>query len=604
MNAWKSVPGHIMTEWSDAVDPACPLPEYPRPQLVRGNWQNLNGLWEYCIADKNSDQPEVFTESILVPFALESALSGVKKPLRPDQRLWYRRSIQIPDDWLEKTILLHFEAVDWQCTGYLNGHPLGTHTGGYVPFGFDITDYVKPGANELVLSVWDPTDSHWQQRGKQALDPKIIYYTATSGIWQTVWMEAVDRRNHIWDLRITPDIEESLLSIFVKTDAPGEVNIEVFEEGDPIADIQGSSEKTFDIPIPHPRLWCPDDPFLYDLRVSLYDNGKVVDTVESYAGMRKITISKDAAGHQRVFLNNTPIFLHGPLDQGYWPEGGMTPPCEDALRFDLQKIKELGFNMVRKHVKVESRRWYALADRIGLVVIQDMINGGKSIAINLELVLTFLLDIQKKDHTPKAYKKAGRDSVESRQDFERELMEMINHLYNVPSVLVWVPFNEFWGQFDAALIAEFVKKHDPTRLLDHASGWYDQNAGDFTSRHRYILKLKKPPANDQRVYFISEYGGYSFLEPGHVWDESANFGYKKFKDPKALSDAYTNLIRKQIIPLIPKGLGAAVYTQLSDVEIECNGFFTYDRKMLKIDADLVKTLNEEIYSVFNTGEDE
>ena len=602
MSDWKPVQGHIMTPWADSVDSVCPLLEYPRPQMVRGSWQNLNGLWAYCITDKKAEQPSLYTQSILVPFALESALSGVKQPLRPDELLWYRRLLDMPDDWSGKRILLHFEAVDWQCSVYLNGHLLGTHTGGYVPFSFDITDDVISGSNELVLSVWDPTDSHWQQKGKQVLKPQIIYYTATSGIWQTVWMEAVDQENHICDLKITPDLDASLLSMMVETRVPGNIRIQVFKENDEIADISGTSGQTYAIPIPNPRLWCPDDPFLYDIRITLIDDGGVIDTVESYAGMRKISISKDRSGHNRVLLNNNPIFLHGPLDQGYWPDGGMTPPSDEALQFDLIKTKELGFNMVRKHIKVESRRWYAHADRIGLVVIQDMINGGKSMASNLEIMQTLIFDRQKTDHTPKAYKKSGRHTAESRQDFERELVEVINHLCNVPSILVWVPFNESWGQYDAARIADLVIEQDPTRLIDHASGWYDQGVGDFASRHRYILKLKKPSSKDPRVYFVSEYGGYSLLPPEHLWNEGANFGYRKFKDKDSLAKAYTKLIRKQIIPLISKGLGAAVYTQLSDVEIECNGFFTYDRKMLKIEADLVKKLNREIYSAFNIKE--
>jgi len=601
MTAWKPVEGHIMTEWAAAVDPACPLPEYPRPQMVREDWQNLNGIWEVCTADKDAGQPGSYNRSILVPYAVESALSGVKQPLPPDQRLWYRRSFHIPDNWLGKRILLHFEAVDWECSAYLNDQTLGSHTGGYIPFGFDITDCIKPGENKLVVSVWDPTDTHWQQKGKQVLNPKVIYYTATSGIWQTVWIEAVDRQNHIRDLKITPDIDESFLSIFVTSDTPGDVRLQVSTADGPIAETHGLSDQAFTLPIPNPRLWSPEDPFLYDLKVSLYRNGKEIDTVESYAGMRKISVSRDSGGHARVLLNKEPIFLHGPLDQGYWPDGGMTPPGESAILFDLQQIKDLGFNMVRKHIKIESRRWYAHADRIGLVVIQDMINGGKSMASDLEILLTLTSDRQKKDTTSKAYKKSWRDVDESRKDFENELMGMISHLYNVPSILIWVPFNESWGQFDAARISNLVKEQEPTRLLDHASGWYDQSAGDFNSKHRYILKLRKPSSADERVYFISEYGGYSYRPPGHLWDESSNFGYRKFRDKNALADAYTRLIRREVIPLIPEGLGAAAYTQLSDVEIECNGYFTYDRKMLKIEADLIKKLNKEIYAAFKKG---
>ncbi|MBU2513682.1 hypothetical protein KJ966_20270 [bacterium] len=589
----------ISTPWKESVDTSLPLPEYPRPQMVRQEWISLNGIWTYSITSKDSKIPECFTEDILVPFAPETELSGVMRALKPDERLWYQRTFSLPEDWYSKRVVLHFEAVDWQCACFVNGQLLGEHTGGYISFSFDLTEVLQKGENEIVLSVWDPTDSHWQQVGKQVLNPDKIYYTATSGIWQTVWLEAVAIENHILDLKLTPDPASKCLEVAVKSRVAEECNIIVFAEGQEIQTVKGLTNQPVRLSIPNPRLWSPEDPFLYDVAVQLFDKELLIDEVKSYFGIRSVSIRKSLSGHRRIYINDSPCFLHGPLDQGYWPESGMTPPCEEALLFDLRKIKEMGFNMVRKHVKVETRRWYYHADRLGLVVVQDMINGGKNMAGDLETSLIIALGgPHKRDNTPKAYLKAGREIVESRKDFERELLEMMDHLHNHPSLMVWVPFNESWGQFDSKRIAKLMREHDPTRLIDHASGWYDQGVGDFRSRHRYVLKLKKPPSKDKRVYFLSEYGGYSLICKNHLWDPDRDFKYKTYKSREQLEQAYRNLIRKQVIPLIPKGLGAAIYTQLSDVEIECNGLFTYDRKIQKIDSDLVHSLNEELYAAF------
>jgi beta-galactosidase/beta-glucuronidase len=516
--------------------------------------------------------------------------------------LWYRRSFIIPEAWSGKRILLHFEAVDWQCVCSVNGKEMGEHTGGYVPFHFDITDALQPGENEVVVAVWDPTDTHWQQRGKQVLEPRIIYYTATSGIWQTVWLEPVPAQNQIERLSLLPDIDGESLEVRVLSASEGNVRLTAFSDGKQISRIEGATGETLRLPIPKPRLWCPDDPFLYDLKAELVQDGDVVDAVDSYFGMRKISTGVGPSGRPRIFLNNGPIFLHGPLDQGYWPDGGMTPPSDEAIVFDIEKTLQLGFNMTRKHIKVEPGRWYYHADRLGLIVIQDMINGGRSILTDKEIVMVVTLNRHRKDTTKKALAKAWRDTAESREDFERELVEVVDHLRNAPSITIWVPFNESWGQYDAARIAELVKQHDPSRLVDHASGWLDQGAGDFSSRHTYIIRLRPPPKKGDRVYFISEYGGYNFQEKGHLWDETSKFGYKMFKGKEELEQAYTRLIREQLIPLIPRGLGAAVYTQFSDVEIESNGFFTYDREVLKIDQETVSSLNREIYAAFEKAE--
>ncbi|GAB4340863.1 MAG: glycoside hydrolase family 2 TIM barrel-domain containing protein [Candidatus Abyssubacteria bacterium] len=601
MNGWKPVQGHIMTKWADEIDPAAPLPEYPRPQMVRPKWLNLNGLWEYAITAKDAEQPRAFDGKILVPFAIETALSGVNKPLLPKQKLWYRRSFTVPETWRGTRILLHFEAVDWQCVCYLNGRELGAHTGGYVPFSFDISEHLIAGTNDLALAVWDPTDTHWQQKGKQVLKPEKIYYTATSGIWQTVWLEPVSAQNHIERLSLLPDIDTESLEVEVHAPHSGKVRLTALSEGERIGHIEGAAYEKLRLPVPVPRLWRPQDPFLYDLRVELLAGGAVIDAVDSYFGMRKVSTGPGRTG-RRIFFNNKPVFLHGPLDQGYWPDGGMTPPSDDAMVFDIENTLRLGFNMTRKHIKVEPRRWYYHADRLGLIVVQDMPNGGKDMLTEKETTLTVLFDRHRKDTTRKARSRTWRDSAESREDFERELIEVIDHLSSVPSIAVWVPFNESWGQYDAARIYDLVKRRDPSRLVDHASGWQDQGAGDFRSRHTYVIKLKRPPRKDNRIYFISEYGGYNYQESGHLWNEASKFGYRMLKDKEALAKAYTNLIRTQLIPLIRRGLGAAVYTQFSDVEIESNGFYTYDRKILKIEQNLVATLNQEIYAAFEASE--
>ena len=602
MSDWKPAAGHIMTEWAASIDPAAPLPEYPRPQMVRPDWQNLNGLWDYAITAKEAPQPDAFDGEILVPFAIETALSGVKRPLLPDQRLWYRRRFTIPEAWSGKRILLHFEAVDWQCICSVNGKRVGEHTGGYVPFCLDITDALREGENQLVVAVRDPTDKHWQQKGKQVLAPKTIYYTATSGIWQTVWLEPVPLDNHIQRLRLLPDIDAESLEIQVFASTDCEVRLTASSQGKKISRSEGAIARHLRLPVLEPRLWCPEDPFLYDLKGEILKGGQIVDSVDSYFGMREVSTAVGPSGHKRIFLNGKPIFLHGPLDQGYWPDGGMTPPSDEAMVFDVERTLQLGFNMTRKHVKVEPRRWYYHADRLGLTVIQDMVSGGANMLSDIEVAMVVALNRHREDTTEKALGKTWRDSAESRDDFERELTEVIDHLHGGPCILIWVPFNEAWGQYDAARIAGLVRRHDSTRLVDHASGWQDQGAGDFNSRHTYRIKLRRPSKKDARIYFISEYGGYNFQEKSHLWDEDSKFGYKMFKDKEALAEAYAGLIRRQLIPLISRGLGAAVYTQFTDVEIESNGLFTYDRKILKIDPEQISSLNREIYQAFDTLE--
>jgi len=591
----------IASPWAPTNKKEKPLPEYPRPLMLRENWQSLNGEWDYAITAKDAEQPEDFQERILVPFAIETAASGACIKLLPEQKLWYRRELPNLEAMVGKRIILNFGAVDWRCSCFINGKPAGEHQGGYLPFSFDITEYLSEARNELILSVWDPTDRGFQQRGKQTLIPGTIYYTATSGIWQTVWIEAVPAENHIISYKVSADIDEGSIELLVNTDNPAEVDVKITAAGEITAEQRIPTGIPVTIKIKSPRLWSPETPFLYDLDFKLcHPEG---DEVKGYFAFRKITAETGASGKKRIFLNNKPLFLHAPLDQGYWPESGMTPPSDEAMLFDIRRAKELGFNSIRKHIKIEPERWYYHADRLGMLVIQDMVSGGKNMAGNLRTAAAMVLNIQKKDSSTKALRAAGRIDEENREEFEGELKAMLDHLHNHPSIIMWVPFNESWGQFDAGRIGKFVEDADRSRLVDRVSGWFDQGGGNFRSRHTYIIKLKKPPARDERIYFISEYGGYNLSEEGHLWDDKRKFGYRSYKTNNELAGAYTQLIRGELIPLIQKGLGGAVYTQLYDVEIETNGLFTYDRRILKIDEKLLLELNSEIYEEFSRYEE-
>lgn len=573
-----------MTRWAGEIDPQNVLPEYPRPQMVREEWFNLNGLWDYSIKPLNEEAGD-YDGKILVPFPIEAALSGVKKPLLPEERLWYRRTFVIPDGWGDKRILLHFGAVDWRAEVWINKKRAGEHTGGYYPFSFDITKYILEGENEIVVSVWDPTDTYGQERGKQTLNPRGIFYTPISGIWQTVWIEPVPK-DYIRAIKMTPDIDSRELSIGIETGGENkglEFEAIVYESGKEIAIEKGIASDTIRLKISNQRLWSPESPFLYDIKIQLIENGKTTDGIKSYFGMRKFSIDKDDRGIKRLFLNNEPLFQNGVLDQGYWPDGLYTAPTDEALSFDVEMTKKLGFNMTRKHIKVEPYRWYYHCDRLGLIVWQDMISGGGGMNAFYHLILPNLArGLKVKDNKYKAF---GRNNKENCDNYKKELKEMIDALYNVVCIGTWVPFNEAWGQFDSAKIADWVRKYDPTRCIDHASGWYDQGIGDVKSVHIYFRRLSMPKKLNDRTVVISEYGGYSLLEKGHVWCEDKEFGYKKFKKRKELQAAYTELIDRQLKPLIKKGVSAAVYTQLTDVETEINGLITYDREIVKVDME-------------------
>ncbi len=586
--AWQPARGPLMTRWAKEVSPDKVHPEYPRPQMVREQWLNLNGLWDYALAPTNAPRPAQWDGQILVPFPIESALSGVMKRVSEREHLWYRRAFHVPAAWKGQRVLLHFGAVDWRTTVWVNGREVGQHTGGYDAFSFDITDALKPeGEQEIVLAVWDPTDAGWQPRGKQVRKPGGIWYTPTTGIWQTVWLEPVPP-THIAGLRITPDVDASAVTLQPRIRAAGAAvtfkaeildDSEVLREGlvettVPSGATPAQVAPALTLSVPHPKLWSPDAPHLYGLRLTLLENGRLVDRVESYFGLRKIAVAKDADGINRLFLNNQPLFQFGPLDQGFWPDGLYTAPTDEALRYDIEMTKKLGFNMARKHVKIEPARWYYWADKLGLLVWQDMPSGDRYIGSRDP-------DITR--------------SPESAANFERELRAMVDGLYNHPCIVMWVPYNEGWGQWDTCRIVDLIKSWDPTRLVNNASGWTDRRCGDVHDIHSYPGPAV-PPLEDRRAVVLGEFGGLGMPVKGHTWQDERNWGYVSYATAEELTDAYLALLDK-LHPLTgAPGLAAAVYTQTTDVEIEVNGLMTYDRALVKMDADLITAAAKRLYT--------
>ncbi len=573
----------LKTRWFDKVDRECPLNDYPRPQFERKNWMCLNGSYDYAITPAGSETPSKYDGKILVPFSVESEMSGVGRVLTSDNLLWYRRTFRLDSSFEGKRAILNFCSVDWQCTVYINGKAAGSHTGGYNPFSFDITDLLNGGDNELIVRVYDPTDDGHQQRGKQKLKPVGFWYTATSGIWQTVWIEPVSE-NRIDSVRLLPDIDKGVINIDADIIGSGTLKASIFEGDKEI--FSGEIGSKCSVPVPDARLWSPEDPFLYTVKFNLNDGE---DEVSSYFGMRKFSIMKDEKGIPRLALNNKPYFQRGLLDQGYWPESQLTAPTDEAMIFDIEEMKRLGYNMLRKHIKEEPLRWYYHCDRLGMLVWQDMISGGKPLNPIYAGALPNI-NVHVKDNQ---YKVFHRDLPEWREEFKAELKGLLDNLYNCVSICCWVPFNEGWGQFDALEVGKWVKSYDPSRFVDHASGWHDQHGPDFKSVHKYIFPVRMPTKRrlEGRPYVLSEYGGYSWKIKGHVWNFAKSFGYIQYKDTTSLTEAFRKLHFNQIVPLVGRGLCATVYTQVSDVEFEVNGIYTYDREILKSSEDTIKEVN-------------
>jgi len=566
--------GPLLTRWAKDVSAENALPEYPRPQMVRPDWLNLNGLWDYAIKPKDQPQPAEFDGQILVPYPVESALSGVMKPVGPENRLWYRRTFEIPKKWNDKRVLLHFGAVDWDATVWVNGKKLGNHRGGYDPFSFDVTDVLKDkGAQEIILSVWDPTNTGTQPRGKQVLKPGGIWYTAVTGIWQTVWLEPVPQ-TYIESIVIVPDIDKGEVRITANVvgDSAG-TGLAAKVAGKGFAGAAASSAgNKLTIKMVDARLWSPEAPYLYDATVSIGSDDEPIDSVKSYFGMRKISLGRDEGGILRLCLNNKPLFQFGPLDQGWWPDGLYTAPTDEALRYDIEVLKKLGCNMLRKHVKIEPDRLYYWCDKLGLMVWQDMPSGDKYIGGDDP-------DIQR---TP-----------ESAGQFEAELKGLIATFYNHPSIIMWVPYNEGWGQWDTPRIVNLIKELDPTRLVNNASGWSDRGVGDVHDIHSYPGPAA-PPVEDKRAAVLGEFGGLGLPVEGHTWQAEKNWGYRSFETREALTEAYVNLLGR-LRSLIAGGLSAAVYTQTTDVEVEVNGMMTYDRAMIKCDEQKAAAAAKRLY---------
>ena len=578
----------MLTPWGEALDREHPLPEYPRPQLRRNSYLNLNGIWEYAIT-KTAEKPAAMQGEIVVPFSPETPLSGVGHILQPDEYLWYRRSVTLPEGFFRGgRLLLHFGAVDQCCTVWVNGQEAGSHTGGYLPFALDVTELIEGDAFTLELRVTDPTDTGSLSRGKQRLKNTGIWYTPQSGIWQTVWMECVPE-NYLRSLRITPKPEENAVHIRLEADDPAMAAVTICRDGGIIAEGQTdeNGESTLTIPAEELRLWSPENPFLYDAAITLTGG----DKVESYFGMRAFGIGNDEKGLPRLLLNGKPYFQNGLLDQGYWSDGYYTAPSDEALIHDIAEMKRLGFNMLRKHIKVEPLRWYYHCDRLGMLVWQDMMNGGESYS-PLSIYVFSNLGLRVKDDR---YRYFSRSDEAGRTHYYEELGQMIDLLYNTVSLAMWVPFNEGWGQFDALKATEFIRERDDTRPIDHASGWYDQGGGDIKSIHWYFRPYHhKQPPKEQRPICLTEYGGYNCAVPGHCWGEGAEFGYKKIADPAEFNRAFQKLMEEQIIPAKERGLAAAVYTQVSDVEGERNGLLTYDRKVCKANEAIFRAVNAKL----------
>ena len=582
---WKPAGDKIKTSWGEQLDPKNVLPEYPRPIMERNDWKNLNGLWKYAITKKGDPTPAAYQGDILVPFAVESSLSGVGKMINEKEELWYQRTFDIPSAWRGKQILLHFGAVDWKAEVWVNDVKVGEHTGGFTPFYFDITSVLNKGNNDLVVKVWDPSDRGEQPRGKQIANPHGIWYTPVTGIWQTVWLEPVATQ-YITNLKTTPDIDNNSVKVEVaaNTTSADKVEVKVFDGKNLVAKGAALNGVPVELTMPaNAKLWSPDSPFLYNMEVTLYKDGKAIDQVKSYTAMRKYSIRKGQNGITRLQLNNKDYFQFGPLDQGWWPDGLYTAPTDEALVYDLKKTKDFGYNIVRKHVKVEPARWYTHCDQLGLIVWQDMPNGGPSPQWQARNYFNGTEVIR---------------SAASEANYRKEWKEIIDCLYSYPSIAVWVPFNEAWGQFKTPEIVAWTKEYDPSRLVNPASGGNHYTCGDILDLHHYPdpnMFLYDP----RRATVLGEYGGIGLVVEGNTWvNDKKNWGYVKFNTSDEVTNEYIKY-GKHLLELIRKGFSAAVYTQTTDVEGEINGLMTYDRKVIKMNEAKVREINQQICNSLN-----
>ncbi|MCE4562875.1 beta-galactosidase [Maribellus sp. CM-23] len=580
---WQPAGDKIKTSWADKMDVNNVLPEYPRPLMERSSWLNLNGLWEYAITAAGQTQPGEFDGDILVPFAVESSLSGVQKRVGAEKELWYKRTFTVPSAWKGKKMLLHFGAVDWKADVWVNDIKVGNHEGGYDAFSFDVTPFLaKSGEQSLVVKVWDPSDKGYQPRGKQIGNPHGIWYTPVTGIWQTVWLEPVAEK-HITSVLAVPDIDNGSLKVNagVCGASYGDIYEVVLKDaGNVVSSGKAVAGQSVDLAVADAKLWSPESPFLYDLEVKLMSSGKTVDEVKSYTAMRKVSSKRDENGIVRLQLNNKDYFQFGPLDQGWWPDGLYTAPTDEALKYDIVKTKDFGFNMIRKHVKVEPARWYTHCDQLGILVWQDMPNGGESPRWQ---------NRQYFDGTEL------KRSPESEANYRAEWKEIMDEHMSNPSVICWVPFNEAWGQFKTEEIVEWTKAYDPSRLVNPASGGNHYRVGDMLDLHNY-------PGPEMYLYdgsratVLGEYGGIGLALEGHLWMTDKNWGYVQFKNSKEVTDKYVEFA-EQLIKMAKSGFSAAVYTQTTDVEGEVNGLMTYDRKVIKLEEDRLKAINQKVCKV-------
>lgn len=585
---WKIAGNKIRTSWADKVDPKQPLPEYPRPHMVRAGWQNLNGLWDYTIIPKTNDlaTPAKFDGKILVPFAVESALSGVGRTVGQDSLLWYSTTMTLTANTKSTNVLLHFGAVDWQCDVFVNGQKAGTHQGGYDPFSMDITNLlVKGNKQQVSVRVWDPSNDGPQPRGKQVKNPRGIWYTPVTGIWQTVWLETVPK-SYIESTKNSPDLDKSTVSVSVagkNLEAGDIIRVRAYDGTSVISEKEMAPNETAVLPVANPRLWEPGSPNLYDLTVAIVRKGKVLDEVKSYFAMRKITRQADAQGIQRMLLNDKFVFQYGLLDQGWWPDGLYTAPTDEALLFDIEKTRDMGFNMIRKHVKVEPARWYYHCDRLGMLVWQDMPSGDMGNRWESRPGVSGLGT--EKDRTS-----------ESESIFRREWKAIMDANYNFPSIVMWVPFNEAWGQFKTEEITKWTAKYDPSRLVNSASGGNFFPVGDIMDLHNYPAPAMPSPElfGKKQVLVLGEFGGLGLPLEGHTWQQKDNWGYQTFKTKEELFDRYSGFMT-DLTKLIKNGISAAIYTQTTDVEVETNGLMTYDRAVIKMPVSKLSETHKKLY---------